>query len=508
MAELQGLQYLQKNEIKGKKCRLDSNFAFISYAHDEEDQRIVQNVFYKLYERGYNLWIDVANIPKNENSWKDAAQEALMNENDTCKVALFFRSEESLIRMPIFEELEIIKNTPAINRIIVIDIWHDDKNDKNGMNAEKYRAKLINEKKRTALNICKKICSLVNEESSAFRVKDVNNSLEELVDALSEELEADGVCADKNPQVGNETIKNDIEDEKVKTKDVAVAEQKETSVEGETADEAADSEDGYTYTIFGKEYHAGKREQGKLMYDTFAALAERCPEKIALLTKRTSVDLVDAVTMPNTKEAYPTYFRNCAQFSVLGKEYLVGTSYGLPAKLAEIRGMLKLCGESADKFELHGYVAQTAERSASGGNLRDKEALVIQQYVQDAIEDETQMHAAFFGKYVTESNVANAYAVTMGLLLQKYPELLTADKKLMTDDESIAQNYRSAKAIEVDGNRYYVETHSSTDAKRENIRKIVKCLNLSEGEVYFRYFSEAGKRSAGASGKPGLGELL
>ena len=503
MAELQGLEYLKKNEIKNMKCDMGKPFVFISYSHDDHDSQIVMNVFKELMARGHNLWIDIANMPTNEDTWKKSAIEALRNKN--CILAFFFRSESSMVKDTIAKELSTIKKLKHIKAIVAIDIWHDD-----DMNAEKYYVDVLNDESMD-IGSCETICECVSTECKAIRLaRDAGNNIKDLVKEIEEELEEKRVCADKDQLTGNESIKNDSEDEKEKTKDVAVAEQKETSAEGEPADEdeTTDCEEGYTYTIFGKVYHAGKREQGKLMYDTFAALAERCPEKIALLTKRTSVDLVDAVTMPNTKEAYPTYFRNCAQFSVLGKEYLVGTSYGLPAKLAEIRGMLKLCGESADKFELHGYVAQTSERSASGGNLRDKEALVIQQYVQDAIEDETQMHAAFFGKFVTESNVANAYAVTMGLLLQKYPELLTADKKLMTDDESIAQNYRSAKAIEVDGNRYYVETHSSTDAKRENIRKIVKCLNLSEGEVYFRYFSEAGKRSAGASGKPGLGELL
>ena len=55
--EVMGLQFLKKNAIKDKPCRLEAPFAFISYAHDEHDAQIVRNVFLKLYERGYNLWI-------------------------------------------------------------------------------------------------------------------------------------------------------------------------------------------------------------------------------------------------------------------------------------------------------------------------------------------------------------------------------------------------------------------------------------------------------------------
>lgn len=193
MEGLRGLEYLKRKEISGKKCDLSKNFAFISYAHYQEDEEIVKNVFNKLYEKGYNLWIDIANIPKDENSWKKAAQDALMNDEETCKVALFFRSEESLIREPINDELEMIKALDYIHKIITIDIWQTKE-----MTTDKYIEKLIKEKKKDELNTCKSICEKVNKDNSAYRFQDVGHDLDELVESLEEELKNEDIAPSHN----------------------------------------------------------------------------------------------------------------------------------------------------------------------------------------------------------------------------------------------------------------------------------------------------------------------
>lgn len=187
MYGLQGINFLKENIIEGKSCNLSAPFAFISYAHDSYDTKVVRNVFDRLYEEGYNLWIDTANIPKNENSWKTAAQEALIGV-DKCKLALFFRSEESLIREPIFEELEILKIMPHIKRIVVIDIWHND-----SMTADKYKIDLLKNKRIDEFNIYNKICKIVDIDSSVIRIQDVSGSLDGLIEKIGSELKKDGV---------------------------------------------------------------------------------------------------------------------------------------------------------------------------------------------------------------------------------------------------------------------------------------------------------------------------
>lgn len=109
----------------------------------------------------------------------------------------------------------------------------------------------------------------------------------------------------------------------------------------------------YIYSIFGKEYHASSRNQSKLMYDVFVALTEKYPEKADELTKNSSVARAEQVQNPNDRQkAYPTYFRTCQKFTVNGQDYYVGSSYGIEAKLAQIYGMIKVCGLPKDTFVL------------------------------------------------------------------------------------------------------------------------------------------------------------
>ena len=115
-----------------------------------------------------------------------------------------------------------------------------------------------------------------------------------------------------------------------------------------------DPPEGYKYKIFGKEYYAGSREQGKLMYDAFEELTSRYPEYAEQLTQRTCVAKAEDVKNANTKDADPKYFRGCKAFNIDGGEYLVGTSYGYKAKLSEIEGMFKICGVPLREFVLNG----------------------------------------------------------------------------------------------------------------------------------------------------------
>ena len=87
------VRYLEENEIKGKKCANDHPFIFISYAHND-DTAVIRKVFSELYDSGFNLWIDVANLPVNADGWEKAAQEALQSPN--CKLLVYFRSHTSL----------------------------------------------------------------------------------------------------------------------------------------------------------------------------------------------------------------------------------------------------------------------------------------------------------------------------------------------------------------------------------------------------------------------------
>lgn len=192
MAKLEGLAFLKANEIKKKRCDLDHPFAFISYAHDEHDTEIVRNVFQKLFDKGYNLWIDTANIPKDENDWSEAATDALAHrdetENRTCKLVLFFRSEESVIRKPILDELTLISDM-GIRPIVTIDIWHDNKT-----NAGEYYEKNVKITQGKKLHTLVNIYKIVNKNNSAIRLQDLDsNNIDALCEQIKDELEENGV---------------------------------------------------------------------------------------------------------------------------------------------------------------------------------------------------------------------------------------------------------------------------------------------------------------------------
>lgn len=181
---LSGLDFLKKNEIKNKTCVMDRPFAFISYSHDEHDTQIVRNVFHTLYNRGYNLWIDTANMPHDENAWTRSALNALRNLN--CTFAFFFRSESSMSKSTIAKELETIKRLRHVGDIVTVDIWHEENN-----TAESVYEELLNDVEDLAsFDACERICNIVSIANSAIRLMaDAQNDISRLADAMEEELQ-------------------------------------------------------------------------------------------------------------------------------------------------------------------------------------------------------------------------------------------------------------------------------------------------------------------------------
>ena len=206
--KLVGLEFLRKNEIKNKKCRVDSPYVFISYSHDDYDSQIVMNVFKKLYDKGFNLWIDTANMPVNEKHWDESATEALRDKN--CRFAFFFRSEDSMIKETIASELEFIDLMEHIGSIIVVDIWHD-----NSYNALNYRNYIYNHGNTPAFNACKKICKTVSPECKAIRLaSDADNDINKLVRELEEELNARGIKPSVTPEYNISSESEDKHEDK------------------------------------------------------------------------------------------------------------------------------------------------------------------------------------------------------------------------------------------------------------------------------------------------------
>ena len=211
MAEqLVGLDFLKKNEIKNKTCDMKRPFVFISYSHDAHDTQIVRNVFNLLYSRGYNLWIDTANMPHDENAWTRSALNALRNHN--CAFAFFFRSESSMAKSTIAKELETIKKLRHVGDIVTVDIWHEENN-----TAEHVYDELLNDvEDAESFDACERICNIVNIANSAIRLAtDAQNDVKRLAGAMEEELQSRNV----HPK--------DVDDEEEKRKEREEKERKE-----------------------------------------------------------------------------------------------------------------------------------------------------------------------------------------------------------------------------------------------------------------------------------------
>ncbi len=91
-------------------CDMENPFVFVSYC--SKDKELVWRDVIELQYRGYNIWIDEANLDKRKSSWKDDALEAISNFN--CEFLLFYVSKDSLTSEPCYNELEQTKSEATL----------------------------------------------------------------------------------------------------------------------------------------------------------------------------------------------------------------------------------------------------------------------------------------------------------------------------------------------------------------------------------------------------------
>ncbi len=180
--------YLKQNEIKDSPCNMNEELVFLSYAHDEHDAMIVQEVFRRLYSRGYNVWIDAANMPHDENSWKTFADDALKGGN--CRALILFRSEVSLSKRTIKDEVQSFNEMDGSeHNTIAVDIYHE-----KGLHTRYLRDKEGFAEGSEARENFEAICKIVNQSCNAFRFyDDCNEDYDVLASRISEELQSKGI---------------------------------------------------------------------------------------------------------------------------------------------------------------------------------------------------------------------------------------------------------------------------------------------------------------------------
>ena len=608
-------------------CDMERPFAFISYSHDDYDSQIVMNVFKQLMSKGYNLWIDTANMPADEYTWKKSARNALRNKN--CKMAFFFRSESSMMKETIAKELSTIRILKHIRSIVTIDIWHEE-----GMDADSFYADILNDGTEKEIDACDKICEIVDTECKAIRLAgDAGNDILRLVDEMEEELMGIGDTSVDAPIEDEEEVDADGMDD-VETDDYDEQEndrtEKEDSEEIESINIVADGSiyhikgrddtydafyrtdgakfivlkgskirysekytpkklwdeykdritedghllcdignltisaaakliegmstngseldspekmmkpnesytvsfnssrtvgrmgtiripeeqkskyaDGYHYYIYGTEYQAGRREQARLMYDTFKALIEKFPEKADDIAEAcTSVAKKSDVLFPGTRDSKPAYFRICQEYTISGTEYVVGSSYGFDAKIAEIYRMIDACDESRETFRLDGYEQKTSKTAGTGERDEDKTS-------------EGEFVYEMWGEQHTAGKLATLMHDVFELIAAKYPNKIP---EIAQEDSVTALAYKGAvdnkelpasklnyfqakKEHEVNGELYYVSTRYN---REQGIGQIKKMLEKCEGNSdSLKIISYPQKSSHGkTSTKAGIGELL
>lgn len=110
--------FLRSNEIRNRCVDPSQPFAFVCYSHDERDVGAVYRIFEELSSRGCNLWIDVANLPHDESTWKRAATDALRDSN--CAYVLFFRSRNALTRLGVAHELSTAARIERLSGSILV----------------------------------------------------------------------------------------------------------------------------------------------------------------------------------------------------------------------------------------------------------------------------------------------------------------------------------------------------------------------------------------------------
>ncbi len=263
---------------------------------------------------------------------------------------------------------------------------------------------------------------------------------------------------------------------------------------------------GYTYTIFGKEYTAEAREQGKLMFDAFEALIERYPDCAEKLTQRTSVAKAEDVKNANTKESDPTYFRGCKSFMVGNQEYLVGTSYGFKAKLAEIKGMFKICGANPNEFILNGdALAEPPKSDSTTDSITDSGedgyiyTIFGKEYTAGSRDQGKLMYDAF--EALIERYPDCAEKLTQRTSIARAENVKNANTK-----ESDPTYFRGCKSFMVGNQEYLVGTSYGFDAKMAEIKGMFKICEEDFGQ--FVIVSAPQKSTRSTNGKKGIGELI
>ena len=101
------------------------------------------------------------------------------------------------------------------------------------------------------------------------------------------------------------------------------------------------------YTLYGQKYSG---DQTEMMTHVCSTVIAKHPEKLQEL-----VDNTLCIGYNNSSAEEKTYFRVSRLYQCGGREYKVGTSFGMAEKLKQIAKVFAICGEDSDILQVEGY---------------------------------------------------------------------------------------------------------------------------------------------------------
>ena len=115
---------------------------------------------------------------------------------------------------------------------------------------------------------------------------------------------------------------------------------------------------GMKYCVYGESLSG---DQTDMMTTICSKIIEKHPDKLQAVVDGTlCAGYNDADTMAKT------YFRVYREFTCNGVNYVIGTSFGLPAKIKEIEKVIAICGEDVKNIQIEGIELNTKTSKRKG----------------------------------------------------------------------------------------------------------------------------------------------
>lgn len=423
-------------------CDMGRPYVFVSYSHRNaiEVQKTISELIRKF---NLNIWYDGELIAGK--NWDSEAMSALRA--PMCKAVLCFISEDFVISEAVKKEL---------------------------YTANRYRKTIVPINMTSHISYDDLLISLVNEyngkDDRKIEIAEeiIDNYFDNRLTYIVMDLESDKYYEDiyyTVRKVAPEILKTETS-----TARPLPEPEPEPAPEPEEQAEAAPPSEGQrtsgvSYVIYGKSF---TKKQSEMMFDVFSAVIEKHPGRLDEL-----VSSLNCLSFEDYEQTWdrPVQFRGCKTYTVNGKSYCIGTSYGMADKLKFIAKLLKICGEPEDVLRIDGYELPSVR--ISSGKTPSTPAPSGQRG--------SQANYTVYGQSCTKNQSEMMFDV-FSAVIEKHPnkldELVSSLNCLTFEDyetnrENAPNYFRSCRTFRAGGRSYCVGTAYSLYDKLKLIRKLL-----------------------------------